>query len=193
MSNKSFDLYNNKRIVVKRGDITLEDTDAIVNAANSGLMGGGGVDGAIHRAAGPKVLEECKAIVARQGRLPAGKAVITSGGNLKARYIIHTVGPVWSGGDRGEEELLASCYRETLRLADEQGIKSIAFPSISTGAYRYPIEKAAPVAIETVIDVLEQSSVEEVRFILFSDHDYNVYLENTRNLLQKRTGNDWLL
>jgi len=189
MSNKSFDLYNNKRIVVKRGDITLEDTDAIVNAANSGLMGGGGVDGAIHRAAGPKVLEECKAIVARQGRLPAGKAVITSGGNLKARYIIHTVGPVWSGGDRGEEELLASCYRETLRLADEQGIKSIAFPSISTGAYRYPIEKAAPVAIETVIDVLEQSSVEEVRFILFSDHDYNVYLENTRNLLQKRTGN----
>jgi len=189
MSNKSFDLYNNKRIVVKRGDITLEDTDAIVNAANSGLMGGGGVDGAIHRAAGPKVLEECKAIVARQGRLPAGKAVITSGGNLKARYIIHTVGPVWSGGDRGEEELLASCYRETLHLADEQGIKSIAFPSISTGAYRYPIEKAAPVAIETVIDVLEQSSVEEVRFILFSDHDYNVYLENTRNLLQKRTGN----
>lgn len=181
---KSFE-FNEKKIIAKQGNITLEATEAIVNAANSGLMGGGGVDGAIHRAAGPEILEECKAIVAELGRLPTGKAVITSGGKLRARYIIHTVGPVWSGGDRREEELLASCYRESLWLAEAQGIKSIAFPSISTGAYRYPIEKAAPVAIGTVIDELPGTGIEEVRFVLFSEHDLNVYLDNLRTLLNK--------
>ncbi len=153
-----------------KGDITLQETEAIVNAANSGLMGGGGVDGAIHRAGGPQILAECREIRARQGQLPAGKAVITGGGRLKARYVIHTVGPVWSGGGRGEDELLRSAYHSCLSLAREQGIRAIAFPSVSTGVYHFPVDRAARIALREVRDfVTSQPVFEEVRFILFSD------------------------
>jgi len=131
------------KLRIIQGDITKQGTDAIVNAANSSLMGGGGVDGAIHRAGGPAILEECKKIVSRQGRLPTGKAVITTGGNLKAGYVIHTVGPVWRGGDKGESELLTSAYRESLEVAAENKLSSISFPSISTGVYGYPVDQAA--------------------------------------------------
>jgi O-acetyl-ADP-ribose deacetylase (regulator of RNase III) len=132
-------------------------------------MGGGGVDGAIHRAGGPAILEECKQIVARQGRLPAGKAVITSGGNLKAKYVIHTVGPVWHGGNRGEPELLASAYRESLKLAAERNLQSVSFPSISTGAYGYSVDEAARVALGAVISFLKEqpTSIKEVVFVLY--------------------------
>ena len=143
---------------LKQGDITKEATDAIVNAANSSLLGGGGVDGAIHRNGGPAILEECRAIVAKIGRLPAGQAVITTGGRLPAKRVIHTVGPVWHGGIRGpldtargkEDETLASAYRESLALAKREGLQTIAFPSISTGAYRFPLDRAARVALSTV-------------------------------------------
>ena len=158
------------RLSLIQGDITRQATDAIVNAANSSLMGGGGVDGAIHHAGGPAILEECKQIVARQGRLPTGKAVITSGGNLKARFVIHTVGPVWYGGNQREPELLASAYRESLKVAAEHNLKSVFFPSISTGAYGYPIAEAAEVAIKTVTAFLKKqhSSITEVVFVLFN-------------------------
>ncbi|MBW2278337.1 MAG: macro domain-containing protein, partial [Deltaproteobacteria bacterium] len=126
-------------ITLEQGDITGHTADAIVNAANSGLMGGGGVDGAIHRVGGPAILEACKQIRAEHGRLPAGRAVITTGGNLPARFVIHTVGPIWSGGEKDEPRTLASCYRESLDLAAVNGLRSIAFPSISTGAYGYPV------------------------------------------------------
>jgi len=152
------------------GDITEQAADVIVNAANPGLMGGGGVDGAIHRAGGPAILEECRQIVARQGRLPTGKAVITTGGNLKARFVIHAVGPVWHGGKQAEPELLASAYRESLKLAAEKKLKSVSFPSISTGAYGYPLPEAAEVAIKAVVSFLKKqtTSIREVRFVLFS-------------------------
>jgi len=168
---------NQTKLSIIQGDITRQDTDAIVNAANSSLMGGGGVDGAIHRAGGPAILEECKQIVARQGRLPTGKAVITSGGNLKARHVIHTVGPIWHGGNKGEPELLASAYQESLKLAMENQLYSISFPSISTGAYGYPVNKAARAAIETVITSLRQSntSVREVVFVLFDSQTLGAY------------------
>jgi O-acetyl-ADP-ribose deacetylase (regulator of RNase III) len=165
------------RIVTVRGDITEQDTDAIVNAANSSLMGGGGVDGAIHRAGGPAILEECKQIVAEIGRCPTGEAVITTGGKLKARYVVHTVGPVWHGGSRGEPELLASAYRNSLEIARSRGIRTIAFPSISTGAYGYPVEKAAEVAVRTVADLVRKNPLEEVRFVLFSGGDFETYSE----------------
>jgi len=163
------------RLTLVQGDITQADTEAIVNAANSSLMGGGGVDGAIHRAGGPKILEECRKIVAEQGRCPTGKAVITSGGRLPARYVIHTVGPVWSGGKRRERELLADAYRNSLNLAKKNGIQSISFPSISTGAYRFPIEEAARIALSTVRRFLEKNELSEVRFVLFSESDLQVY------------------
>lgn len=170
------------RLVALQGDITRQEVDAIVNAANSSLMGGGGVDGAIHRAGGPQILEECRAIVARQGPLPTGQAVITTGGRLKARYVIHTVGPVWRGGDRGEPELLRAAYQNSLALAAERGLATVAFPSISTGAYGYPIEKAAPVALQAVIDFVKERaargelmSLREVRFVLFTPGDFQVY------------------
>jgi O-acetyl-ADP-ribose deacetylase (regulator of RNase III) len=160
-----------------QGDITRQETDAIVNAANSGLMGGGGVDGAIHRAGGPAILEECRQIIALIGRLPTGKAVITTGGNLKARYVIHTVGPVWHGGNRGEAELLASAYGESLKLAAERKLKSVAFPSISTGAYGYPIAEAAKVALDTVITFIrgEATSLQQVLFVLYDSNTYQTY------------------
>jgi O-acetyl-ADP-ribose deacetylase (regulator of RNase III) len=164
------------KLSILQGDITRQETDAIVNAANSGLMGGGGVDGAIHRAGGPAILEECKIIVARHGRLPAGKAVITTAGKMKAKHVIHTVGPVWRGGGENESALLASAYRESLRLAAEQKLNSIAFPSISTGAYGYPVEEAAAVAVKAVKDFLSvETSIKEVVFVLFDEKTYQVY------------------
>jgi O-acetyl-ADP-ribose deacetylase (regulator of RNase III) len=160
-----------------QGDITRQTTDAIVNAANSSLMGGGGVDGAIHRAGGPAILNECRQIVSRIGRLDTGKAVITTGGNLQAKYVIHTVGPVWHGGSRGEAELLASAYRESLKLATERELKSVSFPSISTGAYGYPVTEAAKAALDAVIAFLrnEPTSLEVVLFVLYDARTYQVY------------------
>lgn len=159
------------------GDITREETGAIVNAANSSLLGGGGVDGAIHRAGGPQILAECRAIRARQGECPTGEAVITSGGRLAARYVIHTVGPVWRGGTRGEPALLASCYRNSLGLAARNGVRTIAFPSISTGVYGYPAGKAAPIALGAVAAFLEneEAAPERVRFVLFDDDTFAAY------------------
>ena len=168
---------NQVKLRIIQGDLTQQDTDAIVNAANPSLMGGGGVDGAIHQAGGPAILEECKQIVSRQGRLPTGKAVITTGGNLKARYVIHTVGPIWHGGNKREPELLASAYRESLKLAADNSLTSLSFPSISTGAYGYPVSVAAKVAISAVITFLQQSttSLREVVFVLFDPQTFRAY------------------
>jgi len=155
-----------------QGDLTQQRVDAIVNAANTTLLGGAGVDGAIHRAAGPELLEECRRI----GGCPTGEARITKGYRLPAKYVIHTVGPVWSGGRRGEPELLRNCYVNSLRLANRRGIESVGFPSISTGAYRYPIEQAAKIAVETVREELSnRTSVDLVRFVCFSAADLAVY------------------
>src|ERR1700693_5204948 len=149
-------------------DITNATADAIVNAANSSLLGGGGVDGAIHHAGGPSILQECKRIVAKIGTLPAGKAVITTGGRLPAKYVIHTVGPVYRGGHQHEAETLASCYRECIRIADDHGIKSLALPSISTGAFGYPIREASEIAVRTIVEaLLPCAHLEHVRFVLF--------------------------
>jgi O-acetyl-ADP-ribose deacetylase len=154
------------RITVVPGDITRQKVDAIVNAANERLRGGGGVDGAIHRAAGPQLLEEC----IRIGGCPTGEARITKGYRLPARYVIHTVGPVWHGGDRGEPEKLAACYRNSLKLAAENGVRTIAFPGISTGVYGYPLEDATRLAVGTVRDCLaELPAIEEVRFVTFGE------------------------
>ena len=168
---------NKVKLRIIQGDITQQGTDAIVNAANPSLMGGGGVDGAIHRAGGPAILDECKQIVARQGRLPTGQAVMTTGGNLKAKYVIHTVGPIWHGGNSGEPELLASAYHQSLKLATENKLNSIAFPSISTGAYGYPVNQASKVAINAVITFLSQSttSLREVVFVLFDAQTLGAY------------------
>ena len=164
------------RLEIARGDLTREPVAAIVNAANSSLLGGGGVDGAIHRAGGPAILEECRQVRARRGSLPPGQAVITTGGALPARRVIHTVGPVWQGGDTGEPEVLASCYRSSLALAEEEGLESIAFPSISTGVFGYPIEEAAPVALRTIAAMLPGARhVRLVRCVLFSERDLEVY------------------
>lgn len=166
------------RITLVCGDITEQETDAIVNAANSSLMGGGGVDGAIHRKGGTEILEECKIIRMESypGGLPTGKAVITTGGKLKAKKVIHTVGPIWHGGDKGERELLSQAYINCLALALDSGVKTISFPSISTGAYGYPIEKASRVALRAVVQFLEKNKgIEEVRFVLHSMHDLKIY------------------
>jgi O-acetyl-ADP-ribose deacetylase (regulator of RNase III) len=159
------------------GDITRYPVDAVVNAANSGLLGGGGVDGAIHRAGGPAILAECRTIRERDGECPTGHAVITGGGQLPARFVIHTVGPVWRGGSYGEAEQLASCYRSSLRLAMERRLDSVAFPSVSTGAYRYPVGQAAEVAMETVTAFLsaEAAAPREVRFVLFDSGTFDAY------------------
>jgi O-acetyl-ADP-ribose deacetylase (regulator of RNase III) len=176
--------------VLKRGDLTLETTDAIVNAANSSLMGGGGVDGAIHKRGGPEILEACRAIRTEQGPLPKGKAVITTGGNLEAKFVIHTVGPIWSGGNEGEEEKLKDCYRNSLGLALEKGLRTVAFPSISTGAYGYPIDEASSVALAAVINFLEEKNaassepcLDAVLFCLFSDSDLDTYCRALETLL----------
>ncbi len=172
------------RVKLIQGDITEQETDAIVNAANSALAGGGGVDGAIHRAGGPAIMEECHRIITQIGRLETGKAVITSGGKLKAKYVIHTVGPVWRGGTGGEAKLLTSAYQESLRLASEYGLKSISFPSISTGAYGYPVAEAARVALRAVVDFLRQceTSLQEVYFVLYDARTYNTYTSKLAEL-----------
>lgn len=181
---------NRTKVSAIQGDITRQATEAIVNAANPGLMGGGGVDGAIHRAGGPSILEECQNIVAQRGRLPTGQAVITTGGNLKARYVIHTAGPVWRGGIANEAELLRSAYYECLRLATEKRLASISFPSISTGAYGYPVDEAAKVAVDAVLSFLSEreTSLREVALVLFDSHTYQVYsavLQSQLSRLQK--------
>ena len=165
---------NQSKLELMEGDITNEDTEAIVNAANSNLLGGGGVDGAIHRVGGPKILEECRKL----GGCETGNAKITTGGNLKAKYVIHTVGPVYHGKGKNEAELLASCYLRSLDVARESGIKSVSFPSISTGAYRYPIEEAAKIALKAVMDYLKKhSGIELVRFVLFGKSNYDIYAQ----------------
>jgi O-acetyl-ADP-ribose deacetylase (regulator of RNase III) len=177
---------NQSRLSIIQGDITHQATDAIVNAANSGLMGGGGVDGAIHRAGGPAILEDCKKIVARQGRLPTGQAVITTAGNMKAKHVIHTVGPVWQGGTHGEPELLANAYRESLKLAAANQLASISFPSISTGVYGYPIDKAAVTAIKEAIAFLaEPASIKEVVFVLYDTRTFEIYAEELKKKVKK--------
>jgi len=156
------------------GDITAQAVDAIVNAANSSLLGGGGVDGAIHRAAGPELLAECRGL----GGCPTGESRFTRGYRLAARYVIHTVGPVWEGGERGEAEQLRGCYVSALRLATEHGVRSVAFPAISTGAYGYPVAAAARVAVEAVREQVRGSSpLELVRFVCFNESDWDVYLQ----------------
>ena len=183
----------NRTLELVQGDITRERTDAIVNAANSSLLGGGGVDGAIHRAGGPAILEACKRIRAERGSCPTGQAVLTTGGNLTARFVIHTVGPVWRGGQHGEPELLASAYASSLALAEENRLRSIAFPSISTGAYGYPEGAAATVALRTVMAHLHgESSLECVRFVLFGETTLARYADALATLTAEvsSTGDD---
>lgn len=164
------------RIKLVQGDITKIKADAIVNAANTSLLGGGGVDGAIHRAGGKAILEECIQIRNRQGGCKIGEAVITTGGNLPARYVIHTVGPVYSSGDKGEDALLASAYLNSLKLAAENHLETIAFPNISTGIYHFPKKMAAAIAIKTVRDFLaDNESIKQVTFVCFDDENYGIY------------------
>jgi len=164
------------RLSLILGVITQQDADAIVNAANSSLLGGGGVDGAIHRAGGPEILEECKVIREKSGECWAGQAVITGGGRLIARFVIHAVGPIWRGGKHNEDGLLRSAYRNSLRLAAQNNVRTIAFPSLSTGAYGFPIKRASRIAFETVKDFVKQHPrFDEVRFIVFSRRDFDVY------------------
>jgi len=167
-----------------------QETEAIVNAANSSLMGGGGVDGAIHRAGGPEILQQCLAIRKKDwpAGLPPGKAVLTTGGNLRAKYVIHTVGPVWRGGAKGEKENLAACHENSLRLATSNNLQSISFPAISTGAYGYPIELASSVALNSIkeeLDRIGNRGLKEIRFVLFSVGDYESYLHVARSVFQE--------
>lgn len=158
-----------------RGDITLDDADAIVNAANSALAGGGGVDGAIHRAAGPKLPAACREIIAKIGRLPAGGAVITPGFDLPARYIIHTVGPIWHGGDSGEPEKLRSAYAQSLARAVENNLATVSFPAVSTGVYGYPVELAAPIALGVMAEALRTGPIREIRMYLHGEHAFDLW------------------
>lgn len=161
-----------------KGDITKLEIDALVNAANTSLLGGGGVDGAIHRAGGNAILEDCQKIRNKQGGCKVGEAVITTAGKLPAKFVIHTVGPVWIGGDSNEEILLSSAYLNSLKLAIENKISSLAFPNISTGIYKFPKEKAAKIAIQTVVDFLDTTDkIEKVIFVCFDDENYNIYKE----------------
>jgi O-acetyl-ADP-ribose deacetylase (regulator of RNase III) len=169
-------VLNQQRVSAYVGNIVRIEADAIVNAANSTLLGGGGVDGAIHKAGGPEILEDCRRIVSQIGHLPAGQAVATTAGKLRSRYVIHTVGPVFTGGYEGEPETLASCYRESLSRAEELQLHSIAFPAISTGVYGYPKEDAAKIAIQTVFDTLGVSSqLQRVDFVCFNRADFEIY------------------
>src|SRR5688572_2600930 len=164
------------RIEILQGDITALEVDAIVNAANSELSGGGGVDGAIHRAAGPKLLDECKVIRERQGGCPPGEAVITSGADLKAKFVIHAVGPIWYGGKEDEEQLLASAYRNSLILAASNSVESIAFPNISTGIFKFPKKPAAEIAIREVNDFLNNdTTIQKVIFCCFDEENFKLY------------------
>lgn len=171
---------NNSTLSLAEGDITNESTDAIVNAANTRLAGGAGVDGAIHQAGGPSIMEECRKI----GGCPTGQAVITTGGNLRAKYVIHTVGPIYQGGNKGEAALLKSAHMESLKLASAKKLKSVAFPAISTGVYGYPVHEAAQIALKTAIDYLkEHSDIELVRFVLFGRKTYDIFAEELKKLL----------
>ncbi len=172
------------RFVIRKGDITNEICDFIVNAANTGLRGGGGVDGAIHDAGGPMIMAECDAIRAERGGCPTGEAVLTTAGDLKARHVIHTVGPVWYGGHRAEELKLAAAYRSSLALAAKHQGGSISFPSISTGVYGYPIKAAAPIALAAARDFVAASPDDftEIRFVLFSDEDLAAYCRSAKKL-----------
>jgi O-acetyl-ADP-ribose deacetylase (regulator of RNase III) len=171
---------NDATLSLVDGDITEQDTEAIVNAANKSLLGGGGVDGAIHRAGGPLILEECREI----GGCETGEAVITTGGNLKAKYVIHTVGPFYRFGLHNEPQLLENAYRNSLNLATSEGIQSIAFPSISTGAYRYPMQDAAKIALKTAIDQLKSDSgIKLIRFVLFGKSTLEIYEKVLKELL----------
>ena len=171
-------MKNKERIEIQKGDITKIVADAIVNAANSSLLGGGGVDGAIHRAGGSEILDACRQIRARQGSCATGEAVITTAGKLPAQFVIHTVGPVWNGGNKHEATKLARCYANSLRLAAENGVKTIAFPNISTGIYHFPKTAACDIAFETVEAVLnELPEIEKVIFVNFDDENYQLYLE----------------
>ncbi len=161
------------RVEVVLGDITTMEVDAIVNAANTSLMGGGGVDGAIHRAGGPAILEECKDIVAQQGGCPVGEAVITTAGDLPAKFVIHTVGPIWNGGKANEAKKLAACYRNALKIAAERNLKTVAFPNISTGVYHYPKEQAAKIAVNTVVEFLASTEkIDKVYFVCFDKENF---------------------
>jgi O-acetyl-ADP-ribose deacetylase (regulator of RNase III) len=176
------------KISLIQGDITELDTEAIVNAANSTLLGGGGVDGAIHWKGGPKILEECRRIRATEwlDGLPTGEAAITSWGNLKAKHVIHVVGPIWRGGTYDEPRLLEQTYWHSLQLAASKGLRTIAFPSISTGLYGYPIEKASEIAVATVREFLtKEDQLKEVVFVLFTEHDLDAYLRKAKQLLRK--------
>lgn len=167
------------RIEIIQGDITKQQVDAIVNAANSTLLGGGGVDGAIHRAAGPELLEECRKL----NGCPTGEAKITRGYRLPAKWVIHTVGPVWHGGSHGEDELLARCYRNSLALTGQHGIRSIAFPSISTGAYGFPMERAARIALREMRVYLDRAAhLEKIVCVCFGDAAYNLYVDTLKTL-----------
>jgi O-acetyl-ADP-ribose deacetylase (regulator of RNase III) len=171
---------NASTLILSCGDITKESTDAIVNAANSGLVGGGGVDGAIHRAGGPEIMQQCRKI----GGCPTGKAVITTAGNLKAKYVIHTVGPRYYDGTGKEAALLKSAYHESLKLASTKHLKSIAFPAISTGAYGYPIHEAARIALQTTIEYLkEHQDIQLVRFVLYDHTSYDIFTKELEILL----------
>lgn len=172
----------NKIINVIKGDITKIEVDAIVNAANSSLLGGGGVDGAIHRAGGPAILEECRMIVARQGGCKTGEAVITAAGNLHAKYVIHTVGPVWNGGQKNEENLLANCYFNSLRLAVDNSCTTIAFPNISTGIYRFPKELAAQISINAINQFLESNTtIKRITIVCFDDENFQLFKKHKEN------------
>jgi O-acetyl-ADP-ribose deacetylase (regulator of RNase III) len=170
-------LPNGRRLILMQGDITRVPVDAIANAANSALAGGGGVDGAIHRAGGPAIMEELDRIRPTLGRLPTGQAIATTAGRLPATFVFHTAGPVWHGGNQGEPEALASCYKSCLRLAEERGLRSVSFPSISTGIYGYPVDLAAPVAVEEILAFLSTRavSIEEVWMVLFDTTTYLAY------------------
>lgn len=173
-----------QKIETIKGDITKVHVDAIVNAANSSLLGGGGVDGAIHRVGGPDIPEDCRKIIAKQGSCKTGQAVITSAGNLPAKFVIHTVGPVWNGGQKGEEQKLADCYRNSLQLAVDNHCKTIAFPNISTGIYGFPKDKAAVISIDTVVDFLSKNEViEKVIFVCFDEENYFLLKEYWKQLL----------
>lgn len=194
-------LFSNEKSIEIHGpaDITQETTDAIVNAANSTLLGGGGVDGAIHRAGGPAILEECRMIVSKIGRLAAGNAVITTGGCLAAKLVIHTVGPIYRDGQHGEVEVLASCHRESILLADKHKLTSVAFPAISTGAYGYPVYLAAPIAISSSIETLATARhVVQCRFVLFDIATVHAYeraaekLGNTASSFHIERAHPWV-
>ncbi|CAI6074051.1 O-acetyl-ADP-ribose deacetylase [Cohnella sp. JJ-181] len=179
--------YRGTLLEVTQGDITQSLTECIVNAANSSLLGGGGVDGAIHRAGGRRILDECIRIRNERGGCPVGEAVITTGGNLKAKYVIHTVGPVWNGGTGNEAEKLGNCYRNTLLLAAKNGITSLSFPNISTGIYGYPKDKAAVAALETVIDYVENNNavMERIQFVCYDRENYDIYLQGLGALISQ--------